>query len=230
MFITPISNAFRSYEVHTQWVALDQAKQARAVGPVRSKQPGLPIMPELTYKHDHFAKQTAQELSGVIDKGEQLKQAAQAAAKRTPTDDAQLAETAEQVVQSYNKLASALSEAGPLLRPAAKKLGAKLSDETLRDIGIERQQDGTLQVDQQRLREAVSDSPEQAKELLQGPNGLLAQLVDAAESFSSSSAASLIDTSHAAYRSHTNYTASAVYGLQTYLASPMRGTLLDVLM
>ncbi len=228
MITPPITRVFRPYEVHAQWYAYEQS-QSKAVGSVKPKPPGLPVMLWPQHRFEQFARRTAADLANVLTaagKAEQAVEAAKQAATTTEPDG--LPEAAEHMVEGFNRLSGALSDAGSLLKPAVRKWASRLPFGDLERIGIVRQPDGSLRIDAELLAEQLQRQPDVVAGTLTGSGGFADRLAAAADRLQSLAASSLIDRQQDEYRAFSSYTVSPDSGLQTYLSVPLTGTLLDV--
>ncbi|MED4609070.1 hypothetical protein, partial [Paenibacillus validus] len=135
MITPPITRVFRPYEVHAQWYAYEQS-QSKAVGSVKPKPPGLPVMLWPQHRFEQFARRTSADLANVLTAAGKAGQAVEAAKQAaTTTEPDGLPEAAEHMVEGFNRLSGALSDAGSLLKPAVRKWASRLPFGDLERIG-----------------------------------------------------------------------------------------------
>ncbi|HZG55710.1 hypothetical protein [Paenibacillus sp.] len=110
-------------------------------------------------------------------------------------DTGAIVKNVKKLAESYNALRSSVEAAGGVLEPGAALAASRLPADGLDDIGIARQADGSLAVDEERLAEALVRRPDEAKRRIAGPGGLAAAVERAAAPLVSAPTAALLHPS-----------------------------------
>ena len=122
---------------------------------------------------------------------------------RKPTDDepvrltvgpdaAAIARQVKKLVGSYNALRASAENADGYLAPGLARAVSSLKTAGLVDLGISRGPDGALELDEERLAEALAERLDETKRKLAGPGGLAASVERAASALASAPTSTLL--------------------------------------
>ncbi|BBI33325.1 flagellar filament capping protein FliD [Cohnella abietis] len=111
-----------------------------------------------------------------------------------PDEDKVIAQVKD-LVSSYNTIHNRLKEAGGVMNSSVRKsMESLVSSSTYERIGINRNGDGTLKLDEEQLKKSLSSNFEQTTKAISGNYGLADRLSSAAEKYNESSASSLLNS------------------------------------
>jgi flagellar hook-associated protein 2 len=99
------------------------------------------------------------------------------------------------LVSSYNTMHDRLKEAGGVMNSSVRKsMESLVSSSTYERIGIHRNSDGTLKLDEEQLKKSLSSNFEQTTKAISGNYGLADRLSSAAERYNEVPASSLLNS------------------------------------
>jgi len=111
-----------------------------------------------------------------------------------PDEDKVIAQVKD-LVSSYNTMHDRLKEAGGVMNSSLRKsMESLVSSSTYERIGIYRNGDGTLKLDEEQLMMSLSSNFEQTTKAISGNYGLADRLSSAAESYNEVPASSLLNS------------------------------------
>ncbi|KPV59153.1 hypothetical protein QJ48_12600 [Paenibacillus sp. A3] len=228
--IAPIQSVIRSYQIHKQWFALED-RHRRQDDLTGKRYRGRPQKGtgQPSYSFDRFAERAAGDARTIVTAAGALKQTAENARAALQSNGASL-RLVEGLVGGYNELANALSEAGVLLRPAWRKhgLGAPAEEEFDR-LGVIPQADGTLSLDEHKLQTQLDGGDKHANAVLQGIDGWIMRLTQAAAALHAIPPADLLERHDAGARAFGHYTALPGKRPHSYWpVPPLTGILMNV--
>jgi len=130
----------------------------------------------------------------------------------------------KELIGSYNTMLSRADEAGGYLNPAiARRLDNTISSSAYAHIGIRKSADGSLQVDENKLKASLRDNYDRTVNAIAGSAGLASTLNKSAARFNDVSASSLLNRQMQSMQQFAAYQAS----MQSYSQLPMSGWLLN---
>lgn len=139
-------------------------------------------------------------------------------------DEDKTVEQVGKLISEYNVMHGFLNEDGGYLSPAVKSsLENAASSIAYERIGIRKNGDGTLELDEEKLVESLRSSYEQTSKTLTGSNGLAMSLEKATDSFNNVSASSLLNRNMLAMQQFATYQSS----MQVSLQIPTKGLLVN---
>ncbi|SFM41062.1 Flagellar hook-associated protein 2 C-terminus, partial [Paenibacillus sp. 1_12] len=99
------------------------------------------------------------------------------------------------LVSSYNTMHDRLKEAGGVMNSSVRKsMESLISSSTYERIGIHRNGDGTLKLDEEQLKKSLSSNFEQTTKAISGNYGLADRLSSTAERYNEVQASSLLNS------------------------------------
>lgn len=104
----------------------------------------------------------------------------------------EVAKNVKKLVGSYNALRSAVAAARDVLDPLMANAASQLKVNGLEDIGLSRKADGSLAVDELRLREALERRPDTVKRIVSGHGGLAPSIERAASTLTAAPTSALL--------------------------------------
>ncbi|QJD84728.1 flagellar filament capping protein FliD [Cohnella herbarum] len=111
-----------------------------------------------------------------------------------PDEDKVIAQVKD-LVSSYNTMHDRLKEAGGVMNSTVRKsMESLVSSSTYERIGIHRNGDGTLKLDEEQLKKSLSSNFEQTTKAISGNYGLADRLSSAAERYNEVPASSLLNS------------------------------------
>lgn len=111
-----------------------------------------------------------------------------------PDEDKVVAQVKD-LVSSYNTMHDRLKEAGGAMNSSVRKsMESLVSSSTYERIGIHRNGDGTLKLDEEQLKKSLSSNFEQTTKAISGNYGLADRLSSAAEKYNEVPASSLLNS------------------------------------
>jgi len=116
------------------------------------------------------------------------------------------------LVDAYNELRGGVEAAAGYISPDAARAVERIARSGLSGIGVVRQRDGSLEVDEERLREALTKRFDHAKRLLVGTEGLVRDVQRAADFLAEAPTSALLHPGARALSPFPTYTAQG--GLQ----------------
>jgi flagellar hook-associated protein 2 len=139
-------------------------------------------------------------------------------------DGDQAVKQVKQLVESYNGMRDRLNAAsGYINRSVAQSLDRAVSSISYEQIGIEKKSDGSLMLDEDKLRRSLFEHYDQTSRALTGSRGLASSVSQATERFNDVSASTLINNKLQAVQQFAVYQSS----MQTSLQLPKSGLLLN---
>jgi flagellar hook-associated protein 2 len=140
-----------------------------------------------------------------------------------PDADAIVKQT-KQLVNDYNTLQARISDESGYLNPTVKRnLQNTLHSNALDTLGITKQTNGTLTLDDTKLKNNIDSQYDQVSRSLTGSNGIASVLSKAADRLKSSPADALLNQNNSEYKRYNNYQST----LQFYSQLPTTGLLLN---
>ncbi len=229
--IAPVQSVIRSYQIHKQWFALeDRHRRQEDLAGKRYRVRPQKGTGQPSYAFDRFAERAAGDARTIVTAAGALKQTAENAKAALQSGGASL-RLVEGLVGGYNELATALSEAGVLLRPAWRKQGIGApAEEELDRLGVVAQADGTLSLDVHKLQTQLDGGEKHANAVLQGINGWILRLTQAAAELQAIPPADLLERHDPGARAFGHYTALPGKRAHSYWpVPPITGILMNVL-
>lgn len=133
-----------------------------------------------------------------------------------------------EVITNYNKLIAALQEAAEVLNPdVSRDLLEGMPLHVLEELGILKQADDTLQLDEEKLDTQIRSQFDIVAVRLAESSGLIAHIMDAANKLTTSSPDTLLNKQNGAYRALINYAYGPDKRLHSYLPVPITGYLMN---
>jgi flagellar capping protein FliD len=140
-----------------------------------------------------------------------------------PDSDAIVKQT-KQLVKDYNALQAQISDESGYLNPAVKRnLQNALNSNDLDTLGISKQSNGTLTLDETKLKNNISSHFDQVSHIIIGSSGIASSLTKATDRMQSSPAEALLNQNNSDYKRYNNYQST----LQFYSQLPTSGLLLN---
>ncbi|MCD9024978.1 flagellar filament capping protein FliD [Cohnella silvisoli] len=181
-----------------------------------------------SYSLDGGASQSSQTNRIELEKGKVtatlLQPTAGAVDIEVRPDEKGTVEQVKKLISSYNTMHDRLKEAGGYLNPSVKRsLEAVVSSISYEQIGIEKNGDGTLKLDETKLKQRLSANYEQTKRSISGSNGMAKALEKATDRFNDTSASALLNQKMQAMQQFAAYQSS----MQSYIQLPTTGLLVN---
>lgn len=152
-----------------------------------------------SYSVNGGATQTSQSNTIDLEKGKAtvtlMAPSAEAVKIQIKPDEDKVIAQVKDLVSSYNTMHDRLKEAGGAMSASVRKsMESLVSSSTYERIGIQRNGDGTLKLDEEQLKKSLSSNFEQAKKAISGNYGLADRLSSAAERYNEVPASSLLNS------------------------------------
>ncbi|MEI7025128.1 hypothetical protein [Paenibacillus sp. y28] len=146
-------------------------------------------------------------------------------ARITVTPDAgQVVQQLQRLASSYNHFRQTIQDNSPALQQAlAQEFDQALEQAQLGDIGLNRQTDGLLQVNEYELREALNRDLTDTVELIGGNEGIAAKLKAAADGVRELPVMDLLNQRQAGLKNYASYLATA----KQASTMPVRGLIVN---
>ncbi|MGF9710479.1 flagellar filament capping protein FliD [Paenibacillus naphthalenovorans] len=133
-----------------------------------------------------------------------------------------------EVIAGYNQLIAALQEAAEVLNPdISRDLLEGMPQHVLEELGILKQADDTLQLDEEKLVAQIRFRFDMVAARLTESSGLIDHICHAANQLTTSSPETLLNKQNGAYRALMNYAYGPDKRLRSYLPVPITGYLLN---
>jgi flagellar hook-associated protein 2 len=140
-----------------------------------------------------------------------------------PDSDAIIKQT-KQLVKDYNTLQNQISDESSFINPSVKRnLQNALISNDLDTLGISKQTDGTLTLDDTKLKNNINSHFDQVSRSINGPSGIASALSKATDRLQSSPAEALLNQNNSSYKQYKNYQST----LQFYTQLQTTGLLLN---
>jgi flagellar hook-associated protein 2 len=140
-----------------------------------------------------------------------------------PDSDAIIKQT-KQLVKDYNALQNQISDEASYINPSVKRnLQNALKSNDLDTLGISKRADGTLTLDDTKLKNNINSHFDQVSRSINGSTGIASALSKVTDRLKSSPAEALLNQNNSNYKQYNNYQAT----LQFYTQLPTTGLLLN---
>ncbi|WP_027088004.1 flagellar filament capping protein FliD [Cohnella panacarvi] len=222
--VTDETTGHRKLELSSDKTGTDQAFEVEDVTGNAMSATGVRSVSHLasnaSYSVNGGATQTSQSNAIELEKGK-VTATLEAASSDTvkikikPDEDAILAQVKD-LVSSYNTMHDRLKEAGGVMNASVRKRMESLVDSsTYERIGIHRNGDGTLQLDEGLLKKSISSNFEQTTKAISGNYGLADRLSSAAEKYNEVPASSLLNSKARQVQQFAMYQSSMLMAMPT---------------
>ncbi|MDB5055296.1 MAG: hypothetical protein JWM44_3346 [Bacilli bacterium] len=143
----------------------------------------------------------------------------------SPKPDANaIVKQTKQLVDDYNTLHAAITDQSGYLNSNVKKnLESALNSYALDTLGISKKSDGTLSLNENKLKDSIQTNFDQVSQSLGGFNGIATKLSKATERLQASPSEALLNVNNSEYKRYSNYQ----FNQQFYSQLPTSGLLLN---
>nr|WP_306220650.1 flagellar filament capping protein FliD [Cohnella sp. WQ 127256] len=139
-------------------------------------------------------------------------------------DEKKAVQQVKEMITSYNSMIDRLNDAGGFLNPAVKRsLEQVVRSSSYEQLGISKNGDGTLKLDEAKLSKSLSTNFEQTSKAISGSNSLAKSLEKASGRFDEVPVSSLLNQKMQAMQQFTTYQSS----MQYQSPFPISGVLLN---
>jgi flagellar hook-associated protein 2 len=181
-----------------------------------------------SYSVNGAVNQTSQSNTIDLEKGKVtatfLKPTSDAVKIDVHPDEKKALEQVGQLISNYNTMHNRLKEAGGYLNPSVnKRLENAVSSSSYEQIGIKKNGDGTLKLDEAKFKQSLSANYEQTNRALTGNKGLATSLEKETDRFNDISASALLNQKMQAMQQFATYQSTQ----QSYLQIPTTGLLIN---
>lgn len=154
---------------------------------------------KVTYSVNGGAAQTSQSNTIDLEKGKAtatlVAQSIEAVKIQIKPDEDKVIAHVKALVSNYNTMHDRLKEAGGVMNASVRKsLESLVSSSGYERIGIQRNGDGTLKLDEEQLKKSLSSNFEQTTKAISGKYGLADRLSSAAERYNEVPASNLLNS------------------------------------